>query len=34
MLSELPDEVDGLNLDRADAFFTALRRLRVLGPAC
>ena len=28
MLSDLPGEVEGLNLDRADAFFTALRRLK------
>src|SRR5579863_1001701 len=32
MLSNLPDEVEGLNLDRADAFFTVLRRLRALAP--
>lgn len=31
MLSELPGEVEGLNLDRADAFFTALERLRALS---
>jgi DNA polymerase-3 subunit delta' len=34
MLSDLPGEVDGLNLDRADAFFTALRALRALGQPC
>jgi DNA polymerase-3 subunit delta' len=28
MLSDLPGEVDGINLDRGDAFFTALGRLR------
>ncbi|MEJ0065901.1 MAG: DNA polymerase III subunit delta' [Caulobacteraceae bacterium] len=27
MLSDLPGEVDGINLDRGDAFFTALGRL-------
>jgi DNA polymerase-3 subunit delta' len=30
MLSELPGEVDGLNLERGDAFFTALGRLGAL----
>ena len=32
MLCDLPGEVEGLNLDRADAFFTALARLKTLGP--
>src|SRR5580704_711207 len=31
MLSELPGEVDGRNLDRGDAFFTALGRLGALS---
>jgi DNA polymerase III subunit delta' len=30
MLSDLPGEVDGINLDRGDAFFTALGRLGAL----
>jgi DNA polymerase-3 subunit delta' len=30
LVSDLPGEVDGLNLDRADAFFTALERLGAL----
>jgi DNA polymerase-3 subunit delta' len=32
MLSALPGEVEALNLDRGDAFFTALGRLKALGP--
>lgn len=31
MLSDLPGEVDGINLDRGDAFFTALGRLGALA---
>ncbi|MBV9996571.1 MAG: DNA polymerase III subunit delta' [Caulobacteraceae bacterium] len=31
-LSALPGEVEALNLDRGDAFFTALRGLKALGP--
>jgi DNA polymerase III subunit delta' len=31
MLSDLPGEVDGINLDRGDAFFTALGRLGALS---
>ena len=31
MLSDLPGEVDGINLDRGDAFFTALGRLCTLA---
>jgi DNA polymerase-3 subunit delta' len=31
MLSDLPGEVEGINLDRADAFFTALGRLAALA---
>ena len=29
-LSDLPGEVEGINLDRGDAFFTALGRLKAL----
>jgi DNA polymerase-3 subunit delta' len=31
MADDLPGEVEGINLDRADAFFTALGRLAQLG---
>jgi DNA polymerase-3 subunit delta' len=31
MLTDLPGEVDGINLDRGDAFFTALGRLATLA---
>jgi hypothetical protein len=31
MLSDLPGEVDGINLDRGDAFFTALGRLGAIA---
>jgi len=31
LVSDLPGEVEGINLDRADAFFTALGRLTALG---
>ena len=34
MLSDLPGEVEGLNLDGGDAFFTALARLKALGATC
>ena len=34
MLCDLPGEVEGLNLDRGDAFFTALARLKALGAPC
>ncbi|HUZ13628.1 MAG TPA: DNA polymerase III subunit delta' [Caulobacteraceae bacterium] len=33
-LASLPDEVESLNLDRADAFFTALQSLRALPRPC
>jgi len=32
-LSVLPDQTEGLNLDRADAFFTAMRELRAAAKA-
>jgi len=32
MLTALPGEAEAINLDRADAFFTALGRLKALGP--
>ena len=31
LVADLPGEADAINLDRADAFFTALERLAQLG---
>ena len=32
LLTDLPRQAEGINLDRADAFFTMLTRLKALGP--
>ena len=32
LLTDLPRQAEGINLDRADAFFTMLTRLKAIGP--